>query len=70
MGNQALMRRLLTFTIKALISAFLLYFSLRRVNLGNIGQRPGGLDLWWMAQVFGSIIKSQIWPAIPSLVLS
>jgi uncharacterized membrane protein YbhN (UPF0104 family) len=59
MGNQALMRRLLTFMIKALISAFLLYFSLRRVNLGNIGQRPGGLDLRWMALAL-SVSCSQI----------
>jgi uncharacterized membrane protein YbhN (UPF0104 family) len=48
MGDHASMRRLLTFLVKAVVSALLLYFSLRRVNLGSIGQRLGGLDLHWM----------------------
>jgi uncharacterized protein (TIRG00374 family) len=42
------MRRLLTFLVKAAISVLLLYLSLRRVNLGGIGQRLDGLDLRWM----------------------
>jgi hypothetical protein len=42
------MRRLLTFLVKAAISVLLLYLSLRRVNLGSIGQRLYGLDLRWM----------------------
>jgi glycosyltransferase 2 family protein len=42
------MRRLMLFLVKAAISALLLYLSLRRVNLGSIGQRLGGLDLRWM----------------------
>jgi uncharacterized membrane protein YbhN (UPF0104 family) len=43
------MRRLLTFLIKAAVSAFLLYLSLRGVNLPSIKQRLGGLDLRWLA---------------------
>jgi uncharacterized membrane protein YbhN (UPF0104 family) len=45
------MRRLLSFLVKAAISALLLYLSLRRVNLGSIGQRLGGLDLRWMTLI-------------------
>src|SRR5262249_61299060 len=43
------MKRLLTFLVKAAVSAFLLYLSLRRVNLPSIKQRLGGLDLRWLA---------------------
>jgi uncharacterized membrane protein YbhN (UPF0104 family) len=42
------MRGLLTFLAKVVISTFLLYLSLRRVDLGSIGQRLGGLDLRWV----------------------
>ena len=42
------MRQLLMFLVKAAISALLLYLSLRRVDLGSIRQRLGGLDLRWM----------------------
>jgi hypothetical protein len=38
----------MSFLVKAAISALLLYLSLRRVNLGSIGQRLGGLDFRWM----------------------
>ena len=50
-GDHASMRRLMSFLIKAAISALLLYLSLRRVNLGSIGQRLGGLDLRWMTLI-------------------
>jgi uncharacterized membrane protein YbhN (UPF0104 family) len=43
------MRRLLSFLLKAAISAVLLYLSLRRVNLDSVGQRLGGLDPRWIA---------------------
>ena len=42
------MRRLLSFLVKAAISALLLYLSLRQVNIEGIGQRLGGLDLIWV----------------------
>jgi uncharacterized membrane protein YbhN (UPF0104 family) len=45
------MRRLMSFLVKAAISALLLYLSLRRVNLASIGQRLGGLDLHWMTLI-------------------
>lgn len=45
------MRRLLSFVVKAAISAVLLYFSLRRVDLGHIGERLAGLDWRWLAAV-------------------
>jgi uncharacterized membrane protein YbhN (UPF0104 family) len=45
------MRRLLSFLIKAVVSAFLLYLSLRRVDLASVGQRLGGIDLRWIAFV-------------------
>ena len=45
------MRRLMSFLAKAAISALLLYLSLRRVDLGSIGERLGGLDLRWMTVV-------------------
>ena len=43
------MRRLLSFLVKAVVSALLLYLSLRRVDLGSVGQRLGALDLRWIA---------------------
>jgi uncharacterized membrane protein YbhN (UPF0104 family) len=43
------MRRLASFLVKAAISALLLYFSLRRVNLEGVGERLGGLDFGWIA---------------------
>jgi uncharacterized membrane protein YbhN (UPF0104 family) len=43
------MRRLVSFLVKAAISALLLYLALRRVNLDSVGQRLGGLDWGWIA---------------------
>ena len=43
------MRRLLTFLAKAVVSALLLYLSLRGVNLESIGQQLGRLDWRWGA---------------------
>ena len=43
------MRRLLSFLVKAAVSALLLYLSLRRVDLSSVGQRLSGLDLRWIA---------------------
>jgi uncharacterized membrane protein YbhN (UPF0104 family) len=43
------MRRLLSFAAKAAVSAFLLYLSLRRVNLENVGQQLSTLDWRWGA---------------------
>ena len=51
MRNHTSIRRLLSFFIKAAISALLLYLSLRRVDLGSIGQRLGGLDLRWVTLI-------------------
>jgi uncharacterized membrane protein YbhN (UPF0104 family) len=45
------MRSLLTFLLKAAISALLLYASLRRVDLGGIIQRLGAIDFGWIAFV-------------------
>lgn len=45
------MRRLMSFAVKAAVSALLLYLSLRRVDLGSVGQRLGALDLRWIAVV-------------------
>ncbi len=45
------MQRLLLFVVKAAISALLLYLSVRRVDLSNLGQRLGALDLRWIAFV-------------------
>ena len=45
------MRGLLTFLVKAVISALLLCLSLRRVNLASVGQRLGELDLRWVALI-------------------
>ena len=39
------MRRLVSFLVKAAISALLLFLSLRRVDLDSVGQRLGALDL-------------------------
>ena len=46
------MRRLMSFLIKAAVSVLLLYLSMRRVNLGSIGQQLGGLDLRWVTFIF------------------
>jgi uncharacterized membrane protein YbhN (UPF0104 family) len=46
------MRGLLTFLVKVVISAFLLYLSLRGIDLGSVEQRLGGLDLRWMSFSF------------------
>src|SRR5215467_11922661 len=43
------MRGLLTFLVKAAVSAILLYLSLRGINLASIKQRLGGLDFRWLA---------------------
>ncbi len=43
------MRRLLSFVLKAGISAALLYLSLRRINLESLGHRLGDLDWRWIA---------------------
>ncbi len=45
------MRRFLMFLGKAVISTFLLYLSLRRVNLASVAQRLGDLDWRWMALI-------------------
>jgi len=45
------MRRLLTLLIKVAVSILLLYLSLRRVDLGSVGQRLGALDLRWIALI-------------------
>ena len=45
------MRRLLSFLLKATISAVLLYLSLRRVDLDSLGQRLARLDLRWVALI-------------------
>jgi uncharacterized membrane protein YbhN (UPF0104 family) len=45
------MRSLLSFLLKAAISALLLYFSLRRVDLGGVAQRLGAIDLGWISFV-------------------
>lgn len=42
------MRRLASFFAKAVISALLLYLSLRRVNFGSVGQRFGDLSFVWL----------------------
>ena len=42
------MRQLLMFLAKAAISALLFYLSLRRVDLGSVGQRFDELDFRWM----------------------
>ena len=58
------MRRLLTFLVKAAISALLLYLSLRRVNLGSVGQRIGGLDLRWMTLVLFILLAQMLFLAL------
>ena len=57
------MRRLLTFLVKAAISALLLYLSLRRVNLGSVGQRIGALDLRWMTLVLFVLLAQMLFLA-------
>jgi uncharacterized membrane protein YbhN (UPF0104 family) len=54
------MRRLLTFSVKAAISALLLYFSLRQVNLGSVRERLGGFDLRWMSLVLFMLIVQML----------
>jgi uncharacterized membrane protein YbhN (UPF0104 family) len=49
MRVHASMRRLASFLVKAAISALLLYLSLRRVNLGNVLERLGGLNFGLIA---------------------
>ena len=51
-GVHSSMRQMMSFLVKAGISALLLYLSLRRVNLDGIGQRLGELDLRWMTFIF------------------
>ena len=43
------MRHLALFFAKAVISALLLYLSLRRVSLGSVGHRLGELNFGWIA---------------------
>ena len=45
------MRRLASFLAKAVVSALLLYLSLRRVNLGSVGQRLGELNFGWITLI-------------------
>jgi uncharacterized membrane protein YbhN (UPF0104 family) len=47
------MRRLSSFLFKAAISVLLLYLSLRRVNLGSVGQRLADLDPRWIVFILG-----------------
>ena len=58
------MRRLLTFLVKAAISALLLYFSLRQVNLGGVRERLGGFDLRWMSLVLFILIAEMLFLAL------
>jgi uncharacterized protein (TIRG00374 family) len=53
------MRRLLSFLVKAAVSALLLYLSLRQVDLSSIGQRLSTLDWSWIAFVL-IVLVSQI----------
>jgi uncharacterized protein (TIRG00374 family) len=53
------MRSLTTVVVKVLISALLLYLSLRRVNLGSVGQRLSGIDLRWITLIL-AITCSQV----------
>jgi glycosyltransferase 2 family protein len=46
------MRRLMSLLVKVAVSALLLYLSLRRVDLGSVGQRMGALDWRWIAFIF------------------
>ncbi len=50
------MRRLLSFLLKAAISALLLYLSLRRVDLDNLGRQLGDLDLRWIGFLLAMIV--------------
>jgi len=45
------MRRLLSFLLKAAISALLFYVALRRVDLGGVVQRLGAIDPRWLCLV-------------------
>jgi len=45
------MRRILIFLVKVVISALLLYLSLRRINLEPVAERLGALDLKWVALI-------------------
>jgi len=45
------MRRLASFLAKAVISALLLYLSLRRVNLGSVAQQLGELNFSWITLI-------------------
>jgi uncharacterized membrane protein YbhN (UPF0104 family) len=58
------MRRLLAFVVKAMISALLLYLSLRQVSLESVGQRLGRLDLNW-----GALILILLFAQMPLLAL-
>jgi len=46
------MRRHLAFVIKILISALLLYFCLRTVDLRTVGRRLGSANFEWLAAIF------------------
>jgi uncharacterized membrane protein YbhN (UPF0104 family) len=58
------MRRVLTFFAKGAISALLLYFSLRQVNLGSVRERLGGIDLRWMSLVLFILIGQILFLAL------
>jgi len=63
------MRRLLSLLIKAAVSVLLLYLSLRRVDLTNVGQRLSEIDLRWIALVVAGIciqvfLSAQRWREI------
>lgn len=47
------MTRFLSFLAKAVVSAGLLYLSLRRVDLSTVGSRLGALDWRWLALILG-----------------
>jgi uncharacterized membrane protein YbhN (UPF0104 family) len=46
------MRRIMSFSVKAIISVLLLYLALRGVDLGSIKARLGSLDFRWMTLIF------------------
>jgi glycosyltransferase 2 family protein len=52
MSDRSQMRRHLAFVIKILISALLLYLSVRSVDLRTVGQRLRGANFGWLAVVF------------------
>ena len=43
------MRRFLLVAVKLAVSALLLYFSVRRIDLSTIGERLNRLELYWLA---------------------